>query len=194
LASEVEICNSALAKLGVEPISSLSEQSKAARLCQKQYYLIRDELLAHHYWNFAMKREELAALPGEPAFEWSYQYQKPTDCLRVLHLDRPERIFKVEGGKILTKIASTHLLYISKETLTGLYSPHFVEAFAYRLAADLAYPLVQSVSLSERLHAKADQRLADARSLDGQEGVIDELEADVWIGSRFGGDPGTGRF
>jgi hypothetical protein len=187
MATQIEICNSALIKLGVEPIQSLFDSSKAARLCKASYDMVRDDLLASHYWNFAMKRAELVLTDVEyPVFKFNCMYDLPEDCLRVHSLSSNVE-FKIEGGKIVTDLENASALYISKETDTTKYSSIFSEAFALRLASNLAYALVQSVSLSEKMHALSDNRLRDARSFDGQEGTLDLLQEDEWLDSRIAG-------
>lgn len=189
MASEVDICNSALTKLGVEHIVSLDEDSKAARLCKEQYPKIRDEILGSHLWNFAMKRAALALLPDVPAFGFSYTYALPTDYIRVLHMSNKSVRFKIEQNKrLITNNTSGNILYIAKITDVSMYSPVFSEALAYQLAVDLSYALVQNSALGERLNGKATQKLRDARSFDGQEGTPDELLSDVWLNDRQG-DP-----
>jgi len=201
MASAIDICNSALTKLGSERIDSLSEESKQARLCNQQYPIIRDELLASHFWNFAMKRAQLASVTvTEPiSTRFPFAFQIPSDSLRIVYLEDQNVDFKVEGNLIFADIESPSLLYISKETDVARFSATFREALAYRLAEDIAYPLIQSVSVMDRMKARADQRLADARSFDGQEGVIDPLESDVFLDSRIvrggtEGPRGRGRF
>jgi len=186
MATQLDICNSALIKLGVEPVTSISGTEKAARLCKASYNMIRDELLASHYWNFAMKRAALVVATDSPVYEYSYKYDLPTDCLRIHSLgDRGD--FKIEGKYIVTNIDSAYALYISSETDTTKFPPTFSEALAYRLAANLSYALVQSVSLGENMHKLSDIRLRDARSFDGQEGTLGLIQADEWLGSRFTG-------
>lgn len=57
--TDLDICNSALAKLGVDPIDSLSETSKAAVTCNELLVTIRQDLLRKHKWNFATRRDVL---------------------------------------------------------------------------------------------------------------------------------------
>ena len=56
MASEVDICNRALSKLGAARITSLTEDSVNARACNAMYESVRDAELRAHPWNFAMKR------------------------------------------------------------------------------------------------------------------------------------------
>jgi hypothetical protein len=198
--SEVAICNSALLKIGGSRINSLTEDSRSAKLCNEQYSKIRDAALASHPWNFALKRAQLAKLVTPPVFGFDNQFQLPADYLRVLKTDLDEphthlhlhhhvsthnHGFKIEGDKLLTDVSEVKILYIFRETNVGVYSPEFDEYLATRLAADLAYPLVQSVSLTERALAQAERVLKDVRSSDAQEGTPDPIIEDTWINSRI---------
>ena len=189
---EIRICNSALIKIGVEPIVSFSEQTKAARFCNIQYETIRDELLSAHYWNFAMARVALAQVSTPPLFGFDYAYQLPADCLRVRQIEENDAKFKIEGRLLYTDSATANIQYVSKNTDASQYSPYFKEALASRLAADLAYPMVQSVSLSEKMFQKHQFLLVEARAFDGQEGDIDQFQEDVWLESRVGIADGVG--
>ena len=87
--SVVDICNNALVDLGASSIVSLTEDSKAARLCNQRYDSIRDTVFRFHPWNCLINRASLAADAVAPAFEYAFQYTLPTDpyCLRVLSLE-----------------------------------------------------------------------------------------------------------
>ena len=54
MATEVSICSNALRKLGDDPITSLTEDTERARLCNAFYNTARDSLLRSHPWNFAI--------------------------------------------------------------------------------------------------------------------------------------------
>ena len=82
MASEVEICNEALTALGENPILSLTDNSKAARLCNLKYANKRDYLLRRYLWNFAVKRITLAPDVATPEFEFSAQFTLPVDCIQ----------------------------------------------------------------------------------------------------------------
>jgi len=186
MATDLSICNSALIKIGVERINSFSDTSKAARICQEQFTKIRDELLESHYWNFAMRRVTLAKLPDPPLFEYDFAFQLPADCLRV-RKSFSEEDFVVEGRVLLSFSEIVDIQYISSDTNASEYSSSFSEALAYRLAADWAYPLIQSNSVGERMDKKALRWLKDARGIDGQEGKLDKIQDDLWSNSRIRG-------
>lgn len=121
MATEVSICSNALRKLGDSPITSLTENSERARLCNALYEPARDSLLRSHAWNFAITRAALSQISSTPAFEYSHQYALPTDpfCLRVLKMEFDDYEFKIEnlagqGRVLLTNEGTANIIYIAK--------------------------------------------------------------------------------
>lgn len=188
MSSKIQICNSALSLLGVdEPILSLDDDKKVARLCKINFELVRDELLEDHYWNFALKRKELAKLSSGPIFDFRNAFQIPSDVVRIRKINgRPNIMYKVEGNKLLTNESKVMIQYISRETDVSLYSPSFKEALAFSLAAKLAYSIVQSSTHMERLQNAAMEKLRNARSLDGQVDMPDDFVDDIFLDARMG--------
>jgi hypothetical protein len=190
MASPLEICNSALTKLGGRRIDSLTQNIKEARLCNEAYPLLRDELLQSHPWNFATARVELAQLTSIPAFDYDYEYQLPSDCLRVIDIENPDYDIKweVSGDKLLSNEETVKIKYIKKETNTSKFSPVFIQALSLRLAWDLAYSLIQSGTQAQYWQSAYENYLRSARSYDSQEGkpeeVIDEYN-DIFLNSRY---------
>ena len=84
--SVVDICNEALDLLGAATITALTQNSKEARLCNRNYELVRDSVLRAHPWNTAVTRKNLPQDATAPDFGFTYQYTLPTDpfCSRVL--------------------------------------------------------------------------------------------------------------
>lgn len=187
--SEIQICNSALSKLGVEQILNFSDPSKAAKLCKNQYPIKRDELMRSHPWNFAMARVELGPLAETPVFRWQFQFQLPADVARVWQTDFERETLNewtVEGDRLMCDVDGVKILYSKKVTDVTKFDGAFVEVLALSLAADLAYPLVQSTSLKDSILAELQIKLRDARSFDAQEGFFRNVpEASTFINSRF---------
>jgi len=186
--SAVEICNSALHKIGAARISSLSDSTKAAILCNDQYDRIRKEVLRSHPWNFAISYVALTPTVNQPIWDrYSHEFLLPADVLRVLATnldehDGPWEIgYNADGNKVLFCSATTiKLQYIKDLTNTTRFDPIFEEAVAFRLAADLAYSLVQSQTLQKQMYAYYEQTLARAMSFDAQESSAQSVQADEW--------------
>ena len=185
MASEVDICNLALNEVGESSIMDLSEDSKAGRLCNQFYALSRDMILRMHPWNFAAQRVELAQLTTTPVFDFDFEFQLPADCLKVLKTDDKFDIFKIEGRKLLSNNSIVKILYTRRVEDTTQFDSLFIEAFYLMLASKIAFNLSDNNALSTTLFAKAEAKAKQTKSMDGQEGITDIVEADQWLNSRF---------
>tara|TARA_R100001086_G_scaffold28641_2_gene13152 strand:- start:738 stop:1316 length:579 start_codon:yes stop_codon:yes gene_type:complete len=191
MATEVSICSNALRRLGDDPITSLTEDSERARLCNAFYEDARDACLRSHPWNFAITRATLTQLSSTPAYGYDYQYALPTDpyCLRVLSMEFEDYIFKIEnlateGRVLLSNEDTAKILYIARITDTALFDSMFVDTLTAKLAANLAYPITNSVTLQTQMEKLYEIKLSEARSIDGQEGFIDDLVSDTFTDFR----------
>jgi len=54
--TRTDIANLALSLIGGSPVASIDDPTSQARACKKWFDSVRDEALASHPWNFAMKR------------------------------------------------------------------------------------------------------------------------------------------
>ena len=197
---DVDICNQALTKLGVEPIvtvetdlNSVTASTKPIRFLKARYLDIRNNLLANFWWNFAIKKATLVQDVSTPTFGYEYNYILPTDFLRLLYIDNEDKTnpYNLEGEFLASDSSSVKLAYISKESSTYTFSPMFRNALIYLVASDLAYPLVQSTQLALEMRKMAQEELREARSIDSQQGTPPQIYDDDWLNSRDGGDYGV---
>ena len=205
--SEVELVNSAFVKIGESTITSLTQNTENARVANKQYPLLRDQMLRAYRWNFAIQRQNLAP-GGTPKFGFSHSFRLPTDCLRVLGIfDDTELLenytssriqWKMESVKInegteteenelrlLTTEEVTRVFYIARITNVQLFDSQFSEALALKCAIDWAYTLSTGLGRLQDLKAESDQTIRRARLSDAIEGKPEVIEATDWIEARF---------
>ncbi len=196
--SEVEIVNSALAKVHEDPISSLTESRKAARVASQQYPLHRDGLLRLYNWRFAIRRAVLAPDLAAPPFGFAKKFLLPPDCLRVIGLFDPSDPYhqvnyttgdipwKVEGRHILVDDTVAKIVYIERVTDPTQFDSLFVEALSWSLAVDFALSLANSPS-------RADQARGEMREVIRRARLAAAIEQGVEIveGGRSWFDPPT---
>lgn len=87
MASDVDICNAALANLGDSAtVSSIDppEGSAQAERCAQFYPMARDQLLEMHDWSFATRRTILTQLDVTTPNQWAYAYAVPSDMLNAI--------------------------------------------------------------------------------------------------------------
>lgn len=157
MASEVDICNLALARLGDNAtVASIDppEGSAQAEHCARFYPVARDSLLEMHAWKFATRRVLLAQLTTD-TWNWSFAYAEPTGVLKLLAVlpasassdaDTQEYEAETDGNGtpiILTDLEGASLRYVAHVTDTTVFSPLFVDALAWLLASYLAGPVLK---------------------------------------------------
>lgn len=92
MASAVDICNLALGHLGDSAtVASIDppEGSAQAEHCARFYPIARDSLLEMHFWNFCMRRVNLAEVATTWP-EWKYAYAVPSDALNIIAVMPPD--------------------------------------------------------------------------------------------------------
>lgn len=185
MASEVDICNSALDKLGVESINSLTDNNNRAKICNRNYPIIRDEVLRSHPWKFALKRIVLSSAVTTPAFGYEKEFILPADCLRVWQVGENNSCkWTEENGKLLYSADSAEILYISRVPV-GKFDSSFIETLAYRLAIQMCYSITQSTPRQQELKAEFLVFQADARSFSAQSAQQTTYIIDSYLDVRY---------
>lgn len=187
--SIVSICNRALDLLGADPITSLEDGSKSARLCQRNFGPSADSVLRLYPWNAAIRRARLPALMESPAWGYDYQYQlpqgpEPSYCLRLLEVDGCDD-YRIEGRRLVTNAPPPlDILYIGRILDAADYDALLAEAIAAKLAVHLAGNLTESGSRIDAARGYLNDILQQARSSDAQEGGQVRFSVDAWLQAR----------
>ena len=184
--SVVDLCNSALDKAGHGAITSLEDNTKAARLCLRNWPLVRDRVLRMHPWNFAVRRTNLAAHETAPNWGFTAKFPLPSDFLRLLEVrDLSTGEFQLENGFIHANATVLYIRYIASITDPNVYDALFIDTVATRMAAELAEPLTQSTTKKKALLEEYDAFIDDAKRADAQENPPVAYEEDEWIKVRY---------
>ena len=180
--SEVFICNLALQRLGQPAITTLAENSVAARECNRAYEHARDTVLSSHNWGFAHGQKVLAPDAEAPDFDYLYAFTWPADCLRPRPPNTTALDWKMSSRKVLTNDGDTlNLDYTKKVTDTTLFADTFTEALSIRLALQMCEKLTQSNTKKADLKEDYKLAIAEAKRLnDIQENSADPPE-DTWL-------------
>jgi len=130
-------------------------------------------------------------MSDSPDSDYDYQYQLPANpwCLRILQVGELEDqpiVWRVEGRRLLCNESSTPIVYIKRITDTNEFDPLLLDAFTLKLALKLVMPLTGDPKMQKGLIDEIETiSLPEARSVDGQEGSVQQMETDTWIESRF---------
>lgn len=199
MASKVAICNLALGWLGENPITAITDPSRAAQLCNTNFDLLRDAVLEEGEWGFALKQAgPLAPVSPGPTFGPGSLFNLPEDCLRVLRcLDSSDvgsisSVFtdgmsafpasrlqwRREGRAVRAEVTAIYVEYIAKITDTELFSPGFTQAMAARLAAELSMPITNSATMFQTMWKLYSGKLRDGLNLDNMQGRQQPIRSD----------------
>lgn len=190
MASQVEIFNRALQKLGAARVNSTTEKTRNARSCAAAYAIVRDALLREYRWTFAIKRASLPALADAPVHGPGVAYQLPPDFLRLLPPDDEctpgidDRL--IEGQSIVTdSTGPLEIIYIAKVTETDKYSSSFVKALAADLAFEICEDITNSNTRKESCREDKKQAIREAKRSHAIERRPQRSKLDTWVRSRL---------
>lgn len=194
---KVEICNIALSRIGMDSIERIDEASQQARKCQQFYDVTRRNVLRAVPWPFATRRVRLA-LKEETPPDYKYAYGYPADavCLRKLFADKfnnipektPYKIVSNKTGKLLyTNVADAWIEYTADVTDCSLFDDGFIQAFSWKLAAEMAFTLTSNNGIFsmcvQMFNDYKERAMAEAMN---EENVIDQ-DLDTFANARFSG-------
>lgn len=192
--SVVSIVNLALDMLGSEPILSLEDSVKQARLAKRAWPTARDYVLRAYPWHFARRRARLPALATPPVHTYTAQFQLPQGpdpayCLRVLTIDdEPIANFDgvIEGRAVLCyETGPLDIGYIARIEDPQQHDAMFDEAVALYLAWRLTIGLENAASRRDELWRLYERVVSEARAVDASESPTGEFVADDWLAARY---------
>lgn len=203
MATQVDWANRALDKVGERPIVSFADGNKPANLMLRMFDIVRDAELRKRRWSFSIKRKQLAADATAPLFGYGQAYTLPTDCLRLLsigsldigpdlsdyHAAGDSALYRIEGRKILygnvgASANALDIRYIASISDTGLWDACFGEAFACKLAMEIAEPLTSSTEKRTLARAEYKDAIAEAVRANALELPPQSVSDDTWVMAR----------
>lgn len=213
MASETEIINQALGRIGSQRISDFDDtgednlQSVQARL---HYAQTRDALLRSHWWRFARTRATLSQnadyTADDTTFEWTYAYDLPGPPKAFLRewlppwednsevQGRTRNSYSLEGKQLLSNETTMRLRYVRRVTDVTEFDPLFTEVFVLQLALKFVMPLGKDKTLWPLIYAElwggggVRGVMSRVRVMDKQETkTVGQNETPTWNDSRLAG-------
>lgn len=201
MASEIDIVNLALARLGdVANVSSIDppEGSAQADHAARFYPIARDGLLDLIDWKFAIRRVDLAVLDTD-VHGWAFSYAKPANCIKILAVlpqnagqDQASEAYETETNDlgaeiILSDTEQAVARYTYRVTDTGKFPPLFVEGLSWLLASHLAGPVLkgnEGEKAAQTCYARAVFIAGQAAKNDANQRKVRPTHTPAWIANR----------
>ncbi len=188
-ATNISICNGALMAIGAERISSLTESSEEAAVCNERFQHVRDAVLQMFPWNCCTYRKTLTQDATAPVYDYQYRYLLPTSpkFLSVLEAYETDD-WRIEEDYLVTDSSEINITYIGKNTDPATYPPYLAELISARLAVDIAYKLSGSNDVAGNAAKMYNYKLQEAIELEGRQGnmprTADDVYSDPWFSKR----------
>lgn len=203
MTTKVDVINMTLSMLGQPPMATPADNNTWVKRINAQYPASTKAVLECHPWNFPAVWVALERLAEtSTASQWTYAYNKPSDCLRMNLVNddgNPDNVtfdaYEDSGGKVYADADAIYLFYISSKWQTKEGS--WPELFARAVAADIADIVspIATKNLNKNMSASARGRsfLKRAKSWDASQKPFRELPHGTWsrarrTGSRFNTD------
>lgn len=157
--TDLDIVNKALLLIGVEPIGSLKDHSKTARVMSALLPETKRVVLNEFPWTFALRIVPLTKKTGVTVSGYEYFYSFPSDALNVqrVYNDTGYRgiaEYRVVNNTIATHIASGSLEYTAYVDDVTQWPAQVLECLVNRLASDAATSLTGQPQLATALLQK----------------------------------------
>ena len=153
--TKLSICSDSLIMLGAAPLSSFSEGTDAAQVCDRFYDDILETILAMYPWTFSYKKVQLARLSDTPVSEWEYKYQLPSDSIgsgiRALFTTASAGARPINEGweiledKLLTDYKTVYVDYQFRPS-EAVLPTYFIQLVKYWMAWHIAEPVTDQIT------------------------------------------------
>lgn len=198
--SQTEICNLALDHIAQRPITIITDPlSTQAIVCNRKWNIALKETLRAADWGFARVTVALAESGTfDPAANgYRYAYVMPVECaaLRIIFNayttdmekgEKYERAYDPTNNEelILTDVEDAYAKYTYIVTDVTLFDPSFVTSFGYRLAAEIAVPLIGKEDTAADMIKLFTSSLSDAARIGSYEGEQKTVSPNLFVDSR----------
>jgi hypothetical protein len=203
MASQVDVCNRALTKLGAARITALTDNSKSARVMSSLWETVRRSELRKRNWGFAMSRDSLPASATAPRWGFANAFPLPSDYLRLAQVNDTFVVPSLsdyrqedDSGWAIERVggvlcvccdfdAPLKIRYVVDVTDPGAFDALFVEALASKLAYEACYEVTQSNQGREAMAADYKAAISDAARNNAIERAPTGLPDDSWMLGRL---------
>lgn len=178
--SLLSIYNKALAHVGAGRLTSVDDENNRAEVCNDMYEFALDACLEAREWSFATRR--IKALPNQlatPPWGFNFAYNLPNQFISILEVRNGRNndvIWVVEGDHIFATEHAVDIRYVTRVTDTNKFTATFVNALAYKLAAEICIPLTENSALFDKLELRYQNEINRAGALDGLQASRERLK------------------
>ena len=207
--SQSSVYNMALGHIGVAPVTSITEASSAATVCNMFWDAAVRDTLRSASWDFATTFVTLTQSSTYTILNnWAYAYEYPSDCIKLWDVISPDARDRVRGityksakfqvrydsinnsKVILTDVADAIAEYTVPVSDVSLFDSTFIKVCSLMLASYICTPLVNDDQKTAAMIKLFNNALSDAQRLNDDESNMDKNDmSSAFLDARGGGGP-----
>lgn len=181
MASKIKIYNLSLGHLGMQKIFSTDTEDPRMKACELYYPEALEDTYAEYAWGFANVIEQFAIVSAT-VVGWDYVYAYPPKAARVNNVFSEEnseykeekdfdKVFLPSQNKtvIVSNEQAAYQEYTYKVEDTTIFTPKFVMALSFKLAALMAQTLTTDPNIAGAMQQNSLSIIDEARRLDSKE-------------------------
>ena len=156
--SKLSICSDALILLGAKPLSSFSEGTDSAQICDRIYDDVRDFVIGMYPWSFTIKKTQLSQLVDSPVNEYTYKYSLPSDMLgsgvRAVYDSSSTGVtpintgWEIIGTELNTDLETVYVDYQYRPT-EDVMPTYFVQLLKYYMTWHIAESVTDQITKAD---------------------------------------------
>ncbi len=189
--TKVDICSTALIMIGANSITSFSDDSTEANVCNVVYEDVLKSALTRHRWRFATEQSQLSLLTATPTGRYAYAYQLPTspELLQLITLTVNDIVIPYEryGDKVYLDSYGSSSSVICDYTFRqdeAEFPPHFILALEYSLAGLFAGSIARDSGMIKQFSDMAERQYLIAKNIDSSERTNSAIDHSRFINLR----------
>lgn len=185
--SKVDLCNSALRKIGESAIIALDNNTLWGQRCNSALPEIIDDVLRMDFWRCCIGRAQIPKLSQEPIGEFNAEYPLPADCIRVaaIKINRYNQ-WSIEQNSILCNVESPlEIMYVKRIDDPNVYTAELYQLMAMRLAVELMPYATTSSQRKGELYEIYMAKQIQAININSHDNPVNRLDETTWIDARY---------
>jgi len=190
--TDIEVAQKAMVLIGLEPLTSFTDQTDEALVANTIFEDVVEDCLAQHNWNFATGQKTLSRLTAVPVDRWDAAYALPTSpsvvqVQTVTIDDQPQQYDIYERYVYLNADASETVVlnYIFRPE-TQYWPPAFTMWTIFRLASVLALSVTRKGDVAKSYTDLAEVQFRRAKARDSQQVTTQGLRPSRYHRVRMG--------
>jgi hypothetical protein len=168
--TKIDVCARALVMMGADPISSFTDGTTESDAASHLYDDVVQNELASYPWSFSKKQEQLSRVTAAPQANYTAQYMKPADCLRLDRVtsndwDVP---FRLVGDRLFCNAGEEEVITATytANIVPSEWPAYFLTLVEFRLAAIFSTAVAQKADIADYFERRADVQMRQAKHAD----------------------------